>query len=432
MKNWLTIFAKRVTRLGQVVRERRNTSYFGGKVYVDENTSMNVAAFYRGCVYLATQISKLPWEVKNKDNSTDENSRVSFLLNTRPNPEMNAMTFRLWALFQCLINGNAYAEIERTIAGAPLWIWPISNTDLDLWRDQEGKLWYRYLGEGGKTQSLIDPKNVLHFKNFHTRNGLVGESVISYAKNVLGISIAADRMASGIFRNGGLPAGFLMNKGTLSDEAYARMKEDWESQYGADKQGGTALLEEGTEFKTIDIDPQVLQFLESRKFGVLEIARYLNIPPTKLYAMETATYSNVENANLEVVIDTLDAWARMFEAEADTKLLNDNYGGKYTELDLYSVFRGDMNTRGNYFKAMMSVGAISPNEIRRLEGKAGYSGGDRYFIATNNYTPADRLDEVVDAQISKSEPKPAAPAKDDSELNAAATKLLEKMSSDRK
>ena len=65
------------------------------------------------------------------------------------------------------------------------------------------------------------------------------------------------------------------------------------------------------------------------------------------------------------------------------------------------IFRGDMKTRGTYFKDRMQTGSITPNEIRNMEGDAGYEGGDKYYIATNNYTPQDRVDDVIDAQVSK-------------------------------
>jgi hypothetical protein len=52
---------------------------------------------------------------------------------------------------------------------------------------------------------------------------------------------------------------------------------------------------------------------------------------------------------------------------------------------------------------MMQTASISPNEIRTKEGMAPYPGGDRMFVAVNNFTPADRLDEVIDSQVKKSQ-----------------------------
>ena len=88
------------------------------------------------------------------------------------------------------------------------------------------------------------------------------------------------------------------------------------------------------------------------------------------------------------------------ESEADIKLLSEAHSGRHTELDLYAVFRGDMDTRSQYFSRMMQNAAMTPNEMREKEGLAPYKDGDRYYIATNNFSPVDRLDELVDKQVS--------------------------------
>lgn len=238
-------------------------------------------------------------------------------------------------------------------------------------------------------------------------------------------------MASGIFNNAGVPAGVLKVAGKMSDEAYKRLEKSWKEQNAGRKAGGVAILEEGAVFEALNLDPDVLQFLESRKFGVLEIARFLGLPPTKLFDSASATYSNVENANLEVATDTLDAWANNLEMEADVKLLNGRFGGRFTELDLYAVFRGDMTTRSNYFSKMMQSGAITPNQIRAREGLAPYKDGERYYIAVNNFSPADRIDEIIDAQVA-GKSQPATPPKDvtpddnqdDKQLTKAAIEFL--------
>jgi len=369
-----------------------------GNTPIDENTSMSVSAFYRGVIYISTQIAKLPWEVKDRDNNVKE-GKISTLLDLAPSDEMSALQWRLVALQSAIIHGNGYSEIVRDTIGRPVAMYPLPSRCVEPLRLPDGQLAYKVSSEGSE-DVYLRPMDVFHVKNFHTKDGLVGQGLLAYAAETLGISRSADKMASGIFNNGGVPAGVLKVAGKMSKEAYARLKESWGEQNGGRKAGGVAILEEGAVFEALNLDPDVLQFLESRKFGVLEIARFLGLPPTKLFDNTTATFSNVENANLEVATDTLDAWARNLETEADIKLLNYRFGGNFTELDLYSVFRGDMTTRSNYFSKMMQTGAITPNQIRAREGLAPYPDGDRYYIAVNNYSPADRIDEIIDAQVS--------------------------------
>lgn len=379
-------------------------------VYVNDDTAMQVSAYYRGVIYIATQIAKLPWEVKDKDKKKLENHPINKLLNVAPNNEMSAFNFRLLMVQQAINHGNAYAEIERTRDGRPVAIWPLCSYDVTPIRTPDGKFVYRVaagsLARPGEN-IYLDPKDVFHIKNFHTKDGLTGLSLVEYAHQTIGNTKSADIMAGGIFENGGIPSGVIQHPGKMSDEAFERLQTSWKEEHGGRKSGGTAILEDGAKYEAIEVDAQVLQFLESRQFGVIEIARFLGIPPTKLFDMAHSTFSNVENANLEVATDTLDAWARNIENETDIKLLGNSYGGIHNQLDLYAVFRGDMKTRSDYFSKMMQTGAITPNQIREREGLPGYDGGDRYFIAVNNFTPADRLDEVIDSQVKqKEQPKP--------------------------
>ncbi len=423
---FLKFFGERRTSDGRYIRGPRRPISFFGNIAVDEESAMQVAAFNRGLIYISSQIAKLPWNIKDQANKIITNSPVGNLLNLSSNPEMNAFRFKLVMIQQAIIHGNAYAEIERDTIGRPIALWPLNSSFMQVRRKEDGSLVYQYTANlyGGPSEPIImDPYDVFHVPNFHTRDGIVGQGVVAYGKEVLGISIAADNMAGGLFRNSGIPSGILSHPGTLSDEAYKRLKESWDSQQGGKKQGSTSILEEGVKYEAVNFTPDTLQFLQSRQFSVLEIARFLGLPPTKLYDVVAAKYANVENSNLEVATDTLDAWATNLEMEADVKLLNERYGGRYTDIDLYEVFRGDMTTRATYFKSMMSIGAMTPNEIRHREGLNAYKEGDNFYIATNNFTPVDRMNELIDADITQ-KTKPASagapPAKDVKETKPTA------------
>jgi len=403
-----------------------------GGTPVTPDTAMRASAFYSGVTYISTQIAKLPWEINNQDNQV-EYSDLSNVLNLRPNPEMSSFQFRSLLIQSALIEGNGYAEIERDMRGRVKNLWPINARHVQVIRlnDAEKSLAYRIVGGALNVpgeDAILAPKDIYHIKNFYTQDGIVGLGLTWYASEALGISIGADKFANNLFANGGLPSGVLEVDGKLSPEAAKRIKESWDTAHTGRKTGGTAVLEEGIKYKPISYAPDVLQFLESRKFSVIEIARFLRVPPTKLYDTETSSYNNIEHANLEVAVDTLDAWARNLEMEADIKLLNNGFGNKRTELDLYAIFRGDMDTRSQYFSRMMQDAAITPNEIRNREGLPGYEGGDRFYIANNNFAPVDRLDELIEAQLKKNEPKQVEAKKEQDIVDEAVVNFLKKRS----
>lgn len=386
----------------QPISRKPAIGYSGGTV-VDESSAMTISGYYRGVMYLSSQIAKLPMHIKNSKNEVIDNN-ISFLLNVQPNPETTAYHLKLF-LIQCAINtGHGYAEIVRTPDGRPHELWPLNPKRVTPVRNDNGDLFYQVY-EGGSTGQTIylKPEEILIIRNIHTKDGFQGEATIAYAMEALGISLGADRFANGLYANGGLPSGVLTHQGTLSTEAYNRLAESWKKTVGGRKTGATAILEEGVTYTPVSHSPELLQFIETRKFSVVEIARFLGVPPIKLFDMDSAKYGNMEQVQLEVATDILDAWARNIESEIDVKLLKGRRAGQRCEMDLYAVFRGDMSTRSTYFQKMMQSASMTPNEIRTREGMAPYKDGDRFFIASNNFTFLDRLDEIIDKQV---EPTP--------------------------
>lgn len=393
----------------------RNIYNRSGGTIVGPESSMKVSAFFSGVMYISTQVAKLTWYIKDAKNKKIYNHIYS-LLNTSPNPEMDAMDLKLFLVQSALIYGNGYAEIVRDMSGKVVELWPIPSTAVQATR-VENKLVYRILGGSatGHGDAYLQPKDVYHLKNFYTKDCYNGQGIVAYASEALGIALGADRFANSLFANGGIPSGVLSAEGSLSDEAALRIKESWSTAHGGRKTGGTAVLEEGVKYSPISQDPKVLQFLESRQFSVLDIARFLRIPPTKLYDIQAAKFNNMEQENLSVATDILSSWTKRMEIQADIKLLSGGHGGKHTDLDLNDLFRGDMDTRSNYFNRMMQNASITPNEIRDAEGREPYEGGDEYYIANNNFSPVSRMDEIIDSQIKAKETPPAKPAEEEEE-----------------
>jgi len=403
-----------------------NSFVYGNSI--NDSTSLEVAAFYRGLFFISSQVAKMPWDIKTFDNKVvNNNNDVYDLLNISPNDDMSAFNWKVLCTQIAILQGNCFNEIVRTRSGKIHSIIPMLNYDVCMVRDGAGKLFYQISNTNDESESVVYLRKdeVLHFRNIHTEDGINGMSLINHASKSLGLAAGADRMAGNIFGNGGLPSGVLETERVLSPEVIERLKVEWKNKFGGNKSGGVAVLEEGMKFNPLNFAPDVLQFLDSRKYSVLEIARFLGVPPSKLYVLEAQSYNNIEHSNLEVSNDTIDVWAKNFEGEVNMKLLNSKVSKLKSDMDLYAINRGDMDKRSSYFQKMIGSGAMSPNEIRRKEGMAIYEGGDEYYISTNNLTPISRQDEIIDSQI-KQKDTVDKNSKADDDLKAALAKKINK------
>ena len=212
--NFISSTWAKITSTGRTILGPRRPFWAVANTIVNEDSSMQVAAFHRGLIYISSQIAKLPWDVKDVNNNL-VTGPTSDLLNLCPNPEMNAFRWRLMMVQQAIIHGNSFSEIQRDGAGRPVALWPLESQRMRLLRTETGNLVYEYSDPSGGTVYL-SPRDVYHLPNFHTKDGLVGQGIISYGRDVLGIQIAADSMAAGIFHNSGIPSGILTHPGTLS------------------------------------------------------------------------------------------------------------------------------------------------------------------------------------------------------------------------
>jgi DNA-binding transcriptional LysR family regulator len=71
---------------------------------------------------------------------------------------------------------------------------------------------------------------------------------------------------------------------------------------------------------TTAIPPDDAQFLETRRFQLEEIARWFNIPVSKLRATGGSTYSSLEQENQAFLSETLRPWLVRIEQEVEDVL----------------------------------------------------------------------------------------------------------------
>jgi hypothetical protein len=201
---------------------------------------------------------------------------------------------------------------------------------------------------------------------------------------------------------------------------------------GPDKAHRLKILEEGMTYQQTGIEPNAAQFLETRQFQIAEVARWFNLPLHKLREMEhSSVRANIEQEALDYVQSTLRPWLVRWEQEINRKLISPRE--RYiqsAEFVIDGLLRGDFASRYAGYAVGRQWGWLSVNEIRALENLNPIQDGNTY-LSPMNMTPADRLNEVIDAQV---KPKPApvqaqpeAKPEDDGERQALRAQVLQQV-----
>lgn len=370
-------FAKRQTAPYLPEIQIEPFAYTGG-VAVTPDRARTYSAVYRATSLISQTIGWLPWSVL-RDMRQEWNHPVHYLLHSRPCKEMSAMCFKETLVRDALIWGNGYAEIEFSRNGMPRALWRLLPSRMQIFRSEETlEIYYRYFALDGRVFELPQSR-IFHLKGLG--DGLIGDSIVGYAAKSIAAGIATEDTNNKLMENQLVPAGIITHPGRLSPEAAERLKAQFAKKYqGRENAGKPLLMEEGMTFTPVTIRPEDAQFLESRRFGIEEIARWFGVPPHKLADLEHATFSNIEHQSQEFVNDALMPWCKKLEEEADYKLLRGNADGYYSKIDARGLMRGDNKSRMEYYKGGVTNGIFSINDCRAWEDLPPVEGGDEHFV----------------------------------------------------
>jgi len=350
---------------------------FGGTqsksgVQVSELTAVQVTAVFACVRVLAQTVASLPLHVYARTDGNEKekayNHPLYVLLHDLPNPRCTSYTMRIVMMVNLLLTGDAVAEIVRNNAGEIIELWPIPTGYITKhWVKGGNDIRYSVTLPDG-TYKVLMPEDVLHLqwvgienhKSFHP---------VALAREAIGLSMAAEEFGGRFFGEGANASGIVEYPGKLSDESYRRFKESAEEKYtGLGNSHRLMFLEEGLKFHKLTVNPNEAQAIETRKFQVVEIARFYNVPPHLIMDLERATFSNVEHQDISFVKYSLRPYLVCWEQEMLRSLFTPTERRQYfAEFNVDGLLRGDAESRARALDIMMKNGVINADEWRALE-----------------------------------------------------------------
>ncbi|AER56927.1 HK97 family phage portal protein [Pseudoxanthomonas spadix BD-a59] len=338
--------------------------------FVDARSVESVSTAFSAVNLIAGTVASLPLHVYRRlDNGDRERASehpLASILGARPNSVQTAFELREMMTAQCLLHGNAFAEIRTDAAGTVAELRPIHPRDVTVVRLANGR--HRYdVSTDGRVRSLL-AEEVLHLRD-RSDDGLVGRSRVQASRETLGGALALQAHGNRSFANSARLSGVLQTSGILTAEQVKRLGESWRAQYaGADNVGKTAILEGGLSFSPLSMSNEDAQWLQAQQFSVEEVARLFNVPPVLLGDLRHANFSNSVEMMRHFVTVTLRPWLTRWEQALERSLLGPIARGRYyVEHSAEGLLRGDAVNRADFYAKGISAGWLLPSEARRLE-----------------------------------------------------------------
>jgi len=230
----------------------------------------------------------------------------------------------------------------------------------------EGHLFRRYFDTRDGRELLIG-RDLVHIELPGRRpEELLVPSKFETNADALARILAAELYAAEWFSNGAAPSGTLTFAGTLTDAAAAEVKAKWIENH---RDHSPAVLPQGWEFDESTGNPESSQLLETRRAGVLEVARIWGIVPAELLLAElggsSLTYQNIAGM--------LDTFMRVtgqpeYVSPIEAGLSDLVPSTQVVRFDLGELFRLAEADRVPLEVAAISAGIYTLEEVRRSRG----------------------------------------------------------------
>lgn len=375
----------------------------GAGVPVDEDTALNFSAVYAAVRLLSSIPGALPKFVYKRindggDKEIDRTNPVAKILHDRPNPVHTPIQYEEITRSLVLLWGRSVSYIERDGKGTPIALWPMHTKQVyRSWSQRRPVYDVRHVSDCELFPKppfsgvMLDDSQVLDV------GAIDGKSIISRAREQIGEGLAAQAFGAGFYGGGAQPYLALKHPGTLTSGAQEKLRENWQRRHG-DQTRRIAVLEENMDVKEIGMPLDDAQFLESRKFYVTEIARWFGVPPHKLADLERATFSNIEEQQLEFY-EGLIPWFARFVQEYHYKLFTESERETYlVDYMVEGLLKGNLAQRYAAYSTALQWGFMNRNEVRRKENLNSMGEDGDVFLVPVNMQPADAVEEDDQAE----------------------------------
>lgn len=337
---------------------------------------------------IASDIASSPIQLV-KDTMPQADDEVVKLLNEKPNPEMDGWHFKFALAVNMLLNGNSFAEIKRN-GNQVTAIHLLPNSSVTVKQTASGTLVYQV----GEKKRRVQSSDILHFKYF-TQDGLTGLPPLYALRDEMKIQQAGNRTLHNFFARGVSGSGILkVHKSDLDGSAKKAIREKFEEANGSssgDNALRTIILDETMDYKSLEINTDVLKLVNSSDWTTKQIAKAFGVPIERLGVEHE--HSSTVQSNLQYIQSTLIHYFNVFISEFDTKLKTS------VRFNSDQLLETDPETKVKNVLDQVKGSLLTINEGRSKMGLPPMDGGDR-LLASLNFTYLDILEKY---QLKKQE-----------------------------
>lgn len=274
-------------------------------------------------------------------------------------------------------------------------MWPMQSNCVDVLMDDagifgsKGKLYYRYNDPRSGESYLFQSREVLHFKTWHSFDGIMGRPVRKILEDTIGGALESQNFMNRLYKQGLTASMAMQYTGDLDDERRRKLERKFADALSGPKNAGKVIpVPVGLTLTPLKMNLTDAQFFELKKYSALQIAGAFGIKPNQINNYEKSSYANSEAQQLAFLIDTMSYRLKMYEEEINGKILTpeESKQGYFYKFNEKAILRSDSKTQMENLAKAVNNGIYTPNEAREYLDRPMQEGGD-VLMVNGNYIP---------------------------------------------
>jgi HK97 family phage portal protein len=231
----------------------------------------------------------------------------------------------------------------------------------------------RVLGRGQEVTEVringekYGPREIWHERQYTVPGSPMGLSPIMYAAWSISGYLSAQKFSLDYFGTGGIPSGVLKN--VAMDQISANVIQEAKSRFKVAVEGRDVFVTgKDWEWTPVGATGAASVFLDEMKYGVGDVARFLDVPGDMIDAENASgsiTYANISQRNLQLLIMSMGPAYKRREDTFSSAIKSDRYAKFATD----AILRMDPETRSKVVNGQVLARVLAPSEAREIENR---------------------------------------------------------------
>lgn len=358
----MTLFKRGWTQTAAEVLPVRGQTRRAGSVNVNGDTAMRHSAVWAAIRLRADLVSSFPIDCFRKVGDLQVEVPKPPVLVEPGGPEWDYVDWIYATQSDLDRAGNTVGLItQRNALGLParIELVPISTVSI-IQRKGETQIRYRIDGK------VYSRDQVWHERQFIVSGLPVGLSPVAYAAWSIGEYLSIQDFALDWFASGGVPKARLRNTAkTITPTEADAVKDRWKASVA---NGDLFVTGSDWEYDMMQAEAMGTEWLEARKAGSTDIARFFGVPADLIDAAvsgSSVTYANVTQRNLQFLIMNLGPAVQRREKNLDKLLPRP----RFVKLNTDALLRMDPAARAKLIDTRIKNRTLTVSEARELDNR---------------------------------------------------------------